>query len=567
MDALAKVALVSLITVGAFQNSFATGDPATPDAGGAGTPGLLAPLLDHIGTYSRPISGCSAAVQPFFDQGLRLTYGYYLPEALASFREAARLDPDCPMAYWGAAFAIRPIPNSRYNGYPDDPKKEGLKAIRRAKDLATNASRRDRDLIEALGKLYDDTEPDRRKRDRAYTAAMKEVLDRYPDDPEAGTLYAGSLMVMSPWDYFWPDGAPRSGTSEAIAALEHVMEIRPDHPGAPHYYIHIVENSLTPEIALPHADRLEALMPGAGHIVHMPSHIYIRTGLYTKAVESNKRSLVADAAVVEAWGDRPLPIGVTTYPLSSILHPVHAHDFLHMAAVWQGNYRDAMESARTIAEMVRTKLEGSGSSQRRFVRPLLTARRFGKWQSVLKMQPPGTDLPFVEGIWHFVRGSAFAATGQPEAAEKELEQVRSNAARDGMDALRARASTARKLLTLAAHVLAGEIAAERGEIEAALSHLETAVRLEDGLRYVEPPDWGDPVRHVLGDVLMDAGRLEEAEVVYWAALRRYPNNGWSLHGLWKSLLAQGKADRAAAVEKRFRKAWAGSDIDLATSRP
>lgn len=566
MTRITGAALASLMAIFTAQPASAAGRTATAGAIADSPPGLLAPLMDNVGTYSRPLSDCSDKAQPFFDQGLRLTYGYYFPEALASFQEAIRLDPDCPMAYWGAALAIGPVPNSRYTGFPDDPKKEGLKAIQKARELSSRASAVERDLIESLFTRYDDSTPDRRTRDLHYVKAMKSLLERHPEDPEAGTLYADALMVLSPWDYFWPDGSRRPGTSEAMAALERVIERYPNHPGAPHYYIHIVENSQTPEIGLPSADRLEALMPGAGHVVHMPSHIYIRVGLYQKAVEINKRSLLADAAAAKVWGDRTIPQGITTYPLSSRKHPVHAHDFLHMAAEWQGNYSEAIASANTIAEMVRPKIEASGSAQRRFVRPLLTERRFAKWRRILELDAPDTALPFVQGIWHYVRGSALVGTGKIDYGREELELLRSAAAEPEMESLRTRASSARSVLTLAAHVLAAEIDAAMGDLDSALLNLETAVRLEDGLKYVEPPDWNDPVRHLLGKILLEAGRAAEAEFVYWEALRRYPDNGWSLHGLMKSLQAQGRDERAAAVEARFKKAWAGADIELVASR-
>lgn len=524
-----------------------------------------APLLENIGTYSRRLLSCSEEARPFFDQGLRLTYGFYFPEALASFREAARLDPECAMAHWGAALAIGPNPNSRYTQFRDDPEQAGLEAIRRARKLSEYASEKERAFIEALWKQYDETVVDRRTRDENYAEAMKGLFARFPDDPEAGTFYAAALMVLSPWDYFWPDGTPRPGISDAGRTLEEVMEKHPDHPGAIHYYIHLVENSQQPERALAPADRLEALMPQAGHIVHMPSHIYVRTGLYAKAIASNRRSLAADEVVVKAWGEHPLPIETTTYPLSATRHPVHAHDFLHMVAVLQGNYAEALQTAQVVMNIVRDSLEENGSAQRRFIRLWLTQKRFEKWQDILTTKSPETGQPFVDGMWHYVRGSALAATGDLDAARGELALTREAMREEGMNNLRTRRSSAKTILTLASHVLAGEIAAQGGRIRAALSHLETAVRLEDHLKYVEPPDWGHPVRHTLGRVLMEAGRFAEAETVYWENLRRYPENGWALHGLWKSLVAQEKPDRAAAVEQRFRKAWAHADSTPSTS--
>ncbi len=530
--------------------------------------GKLAPLLDGLGDYSYPVSDCSGPAQRFFDQGLRLFYGFYFPESLASFREAARLDPDCPMAYWGEALAIAPNPNSRYFGYPDDPRGAGAEAISRAIRQMGRASDRDRGLIEALKVLYDSSaEPESARRDRAYVESLRALHVRYPKDPEVETLHAAALMMISAWEYWTPDGRPRPGTTEAMAALNNVLKIHPQHPGANHLFIHLLENSQHPELALPHAERLADAMPGAGHIVHMPSHIYIRMGLYTEAVESNRRSLAADKTFLAAWGDRGLPMGVASLSLSATNHGVHAEDFLHMAAVLQGNYETAMESARRVAARSEPKVATSGTAQRRYVRPMLTDRRFGKWDRILRVPAPDHAYPFLRGVWHYVRGSAYAATGKLAEADRELAELRTVANAEEMKQLMTRVNSASTLLTLAQHVLTAEIAVKQGDVDQALAHLESAVRIEDGLRFMEPPDWGHPARHTLGEVLLAAGRAKEAESVYWEDLRRNPENGWSLFGIWQSLLQQGKEARAAEIEKRFQKAWAHADVTLENGRP
>ncbi len=527
----------------------------------------VAPLLDGLGDYSYLVSDCSGPAQQFFDQGLRLFYGFYFPEAVASFREAARLDPDCPMTYWGEAMAIAPIPNSRYFDSPDDPKGAGAEAIARASRLVEHASDKERGLLEALQILYDSSaEPESSQRDRGYVNALGALHERYPNDPEVGTLYALALMTASPWDYWTPDGQPRPGTTEAMAALNSVLNGHPEHPGANHLFIHLMENSQHPELALPHAERLKHAMPGAGHIVHMPSHIYIRTGRYAEVVESNQRSLAADRKLVAAWGNHQLPLGVSSSSLSATNHGVHAEDFLHMAAVLQGNYETAIESAQKIATLSEPQLASSGSAQRRYVRLMLTNKRFGKWNRILKEPEPDPVYPFVRGIWHYVRGSAYAATGQLASAQRELTQLQATAEAEGMKELMVRVNSANTLLTLAGHVLTAEIALKQRDLANALGHLESAVRIEDGLRYTEPPDWGHPVRHSLGAVLLEAGRAQEAETVYWEDLRRHPENGWSLYGVWQSLLQQGKEPQAAEVEKRFEKAWANADVTL-SNRP
>jgi tetratricopeptide (TPR) repeat protein len=530
--------------------------------------GKLAPLLENLGSYRMRVSNCSRTAKAFFDQGLRLFYGFYFPEAIASFREAARLDPDCPMIYWGVALAIAPGPNSRYLGFPDDPQGKGAEAIDRAIALINRASEKEARFIRALHILYDvRAQPDARRRGLAYAEAMREVLARYPADPEAGTLYAAARMTLSPWNYWTPDGKPRPGTEEVDAALQRVMRAYPVHPGANHLYTHLMESSQNPERALPHAERLARAMPGAGHLLHMPSHLYLRTGRYAQVVESNRRSIAADKALLDAWGEREMPMGVGSYSLSARVHGMHAHEFIHMATVFQGSYSASIDAARAAAVMIRPEqLRTNGTLQRHFVRPWLTQRQFGKWQQILDEPPPTVDLPFIRGTWHFARGSALAATDKLPEAERELAEVRAAAARKETASLMVRVNPASKVLALSGHLLEGEIAARRGEIERAIAHLETAQRLEDGLAYMEPPDWAYPVRHSLGAVLLQAGRVEEAEVVYWEDLRRNPENGWSLYGVRQSLLRQGDTALAAEVEDRFKKAWAHADVTLTGSR-
>jgi len=519
----------------------------------------LAPLLKNIGNYSRPLANCLHPAQVFFDQGLRLMYGFYYPEAVASFLEATRLDPDCAMAYWGVAQA--------YFGQPDDPQGTAAKAIARAVELAGRASERERGLIRALNVWYDsDALPDRKKRDLAHIDAMRDLLKRYPDDPEIGTFFANSLIRLSPFYPFsqWaPDGSPYPGTLEAVDALSGVIKRVPNHPGANHYFIHLHEASQKPEIALPHAERLVRAMPGQGHIVHMPSHIYMLMGRYAEAVRANRASIEADEALVKAWRGYPIP------PSMAMFHPNHARSFLLQAAEMQGNLASAMEAARALASAFPLAQLRAGPMQQfqgAFVRQWLTAKRFGKWQQLLDEPKPADCPPFVEGIWLFARGSALLATGHIQEAERHLYQLRSIQDADGLDALMVRANSARRLLQIAGLVLEGELRASRGETDRALLLLSEAVRLEDGLRYSEPPDWGHPVRHSLGAVLLESGRAHEAEVVYWEDLRRNPENGWSLFGLWQSLLAQKDTLRASEVEKRFRRSWQGADVELKASR-
>jgi hypothetical protein len=305
----------------------------------------LAPLVAGLGNYHYPISGCSELAQQYFDQGLRLYYAFYLPEALASFNEAASISPDCPMAHWGVALACAPIPNSRYFGYPDDPKGKGAEAIARAAALMDKSPGKERGLILALQTLLDvRKEPNALQRSHSYYEAMRTLFAKHPDDPEVATLYAAAYMTHMGWVYWTPDGQPLDGTLDAVSALERVMQAVPEHPGANHLYIHLLESSQHPEKAMVQAERLARTIPIAGHVVHMPSHIQIRTGRYADAVQSNHNSIDADQKFAAAWGSHDIPKGFT-YPLSSTNHSHHAHEFLFMAAVLQGNYAEAFHTS------------------------------------------------------------------------------------------------------------------------------------------------------------------------------------------------------------------------------
>ncbi len=528
------------------------------------------PLIDTVGTYSRPISTDSDLAQQYFDQGLRFTFGYYFPEAVASFTEATRQDPECAMCYWGLALTISPNPNSRrFTAIQDDPQGHGWASIKKALELRGSASEVERAFISALAVRYDrDRHPERDARDAAYVAATIEVSERYPHDPEAATMVADAIMTTTPWEYWRPDGTARPKVVQAKEALERAVAINEHHPWANHLYIHLMENSQTPWMALPHAERLEATMPGEGHIVHMPSHIYLRVGQYARATASNQRSRAADAQLVELWGDAEFPTGISTYGLSARGHPTHASDFLHAAAMMQGNYAAAMEAAHVMANAtpLATIAAGNGTGQGRFIKGWLTDRRFGKWDAILAMEAPDTDLPFVLGMWHFVRGGAYVATGNLTGAEQQLGWLQAAADDPSIAELPARRNMAPDVLTLAAKALRGEIEAARGNLTEALAHLETAVRTEDSLDYVEPADWLIPVRHTLGAVLLEAGRAAEAEAVYWEDLRRYPNNGWALYGLMQSQRAQGKLTAAADAAARFEEAWSTADTEIRGSR-
>jgi tetratricopeptide (TPR) repeat protein len=527
------------------------------------TPPALAVLVDGLGTYSRPISAASPAAQRFFDQGLRLVYGYYFREAAASFQEAQRQDANHPMIYWGLALAIGPSPNSRFLGFPDDPRGDGRKAIAGALARAAAASPVERALIESLAVRYDiDRHPDRDTRDARYIQSTAALHQRYPDDPEAGFMYADAVMTHAAWNYWRRDGSPLPGTLDTASALERVMSRQPGHPGAVHLYVHLFESSKHPERALPQANQLESLMPLAGHMVHMPSHIYVRVGEYDKAVASNQRSLAADRSLVLAWGDHPLPENVT-YGNSARTHAPHAWDMMRYAATLQGNYRRAIEAARAAAGG--PSHQGGGSAHRRLAAPWLVHKVFGKWDQLLAEPAPSAESPYLDGLWRYARGSAFSARGDLAAAHAERERLRLAARDPAMAGHRVMVNPASTILEMVSHALDGELALGSGRASDAVTAFSAAVRLQETLSYVEPPDWGQSMRLYLGAALLRAGRPGEAETIYRDDLREFPENGWALFGLGQSLQAQGRTGEAGHVRDRFERAWKAADVSLTGS--
>ena len=513
------------------------------------------PVFDDLGTLQHAITTSSQTAQQYFDQGLRLVYAFNHDEANRAFTEAARLDPNCAMAYWGIAFTLGPNYNLPVDAERD---RAAYAAIQKAVALAPNASEAERAYIDAIAKRHvADPNADRTVLDAAFADAMREVAKRYPDDLDAATLFAESLMNLRPWGLWTHDGQPQPGTEEIVSTLESVLKRNPDHPGAIHYYIHAVEASNHPERAEPYADRLGKLVPGAGHLVHMPSHIYIRTGRYHDAAEVNATAAAIDAAYIEKY-DIQGPYRMMYYP-----HNIH---FFWASATLEGRSKEALQAARDFsaklpAEMVRQMPMVEGF----FPTYLFALVRFGKWQDILKQPAPPADLKYSTGMWHYARGWAFAATKQGDKAAAEQAKLADIAAVTPPD-LRIMMNSGAALLMLASKVLAGEIAAKRGHYDEAVPLLETAVSMQDGLGYEEPPAWYYPVRQSLGAVLLKAGRAEDAEAVYREDLRRNPENGWSLYGLTQSLRKQKKKEASAEMEKRFRKAWANADVKLTASR-
>jgi tetratricopeptide (TPR) repeat protein len=527
------------------------------------TSGPKAPLYDNLGNYHYAITTASPDAQRYFDQGLTLSYAFNHAEAIRAFRQATSLDPKCAMCYWGIAFAYGPNINA-----PITPEaaKEAWQAIEQARAVAAAAPEKERAFIEALAKRYTaDPKAERPPLDRAYAEAMRGVTTRFPDDLDAATLFAQSLMDTSPWNYWEKNGSPRAFTNAVLAALESVLARKPDHVGAIHLYIHAVEASPNPDRATQYADKLAALVPGAGHLVHMPAHIYLRTGRYNEASVANQHAIKADEAYFK--GDA-VP-GNMTYQVGYYPHNIH---FFVAAASMEGRQADALKAA----DEVRAKMHGDmlrdpamgGMVQHQNLTPLYTKVRFGMWDDVLAEPAPPENLPFMSAMWHTALGLAYAAQGRVKEAETERAAV---AAVKDEPALKttfvSSVNVASAIVAIAHEVLSGEIEARKRRTDQAARHFAQAVTFEDDLTYMEPPDWPIPVRQLQGAALLELGRAKEAENAFRGDMKKFPDNGWSLSGLQASLEQQGRAADAAAVKERLAQQWRMSDIQVAAGRP
>lgn len=529
------------------------------------TENVHAILVPGSGTYSRKISTQNPQAQAFFDQGLRFAWGFYFPEAIASYQEAARLDPSHPMPYWGMAHAMGPNPNSRYARMPDDPKGEGLKAIKKALARIDRADPLEAKLIQAMYVLYDKaTIPDQDKRDQAYLAAMRSLNQQHPNDSDIAALYAASYMSIGRWDYWDSDGNPKSETLPVARALEHIMATDMTNPGVLHLHIHLIEASLEPERALASANALEATVPIAGHIVHMPAHIYVRVGQYAKAVDSNIRSQAVDVEFAKLWGDYPLP-NLGTYPLSHKMHSGHALDFVRYAATVQGNYTTAIDAAWRMADRFRNREAMVRSGQKRVSAPWLVMKIFARWDDLLALTPKHQGTPYLDGMWSYAIGSAHIAKNNLEAAEIELAKLQEIANAPNANEYRVGATPASAVLKLAALGLEGEVLRAQGDLDGAIAAFTKGINIEDQNNYTEPPDWVQPMRHYLGAALLQAGNSLAAEAVYRRDLRWNQNNGWSLYGLYQALLAQNKESEAGEILQKWQKAWAMADVTITAS--
>ena len=531
--------------------------PAMPAvySGEADKPG--APVFAGLGAHRHPISTRNPETQKFFDQGVNLLFGFNHAEAIRSFREAARLDPDCAMCWWGVAYALGPNINLPM---PDDAVAPAFQALSRARALEAKASPEEQAWIEALAVRYAaDPKADRKPRDAAFAQAMGTLWRAYPDDLDAGVFYAEAMMDTQPWDYWQADGkTPKGHAGEIVATLEQVIARDPDHPGALHLYIHAVEASTTPERAEAAADRLEALMPGAGHIVHMPSHIYYRVGRYADAVKVNVLAAAEDERYIAACRAQGY------YPVGYYGHNIH---FLWSSSEMQGRYQMALDAARRLNKAVDAteQAEILPSAQFYVFTPIATLLRFGKWDAILAEPPPPEALKLDMAVWLYARGFAHANKGDLAAARADGDRLGHMVSAD-YSAFDPWGIPARQLASLSMALLEGEIARRSGHLDQAIAAFRKAAALESALAYTEPPYWHQPVSHLLGAALLQAHRAAEAEAVYRDSLKTYRVDGWALFGLAQALQAQGRTAEAREARGEFAKAWAFADVKLSASR-
>jgi tetratricopeptide (TPR) repeat protein len=529
--------------------------PFSPPSGAqSGAHEADAPLFDNLGTLSLRISTSSALAQKYFDQGLRLAFAFNHAEARRAFRTAQKHDPDCAMCYWGEALVLGPNINAPMGASAMAP---AITAVRAAQERANRATAREQALVEALTKRYPEApNTDRAAADAAYAEAMAAVAERF-SDASIQALYAEALMDLSPWDYWEGAGAkPKGKTETIVATLEKVLAKDPSHPGAIHYYIHIMEASATPEKAIPYARRLATAMPGAGHLMHMPFHIFFRTGDYKAALAANKAAVAVD----EAYIARAAPTGI--YPAAYYPHNVHS---LMVSAQMAGDGKAAIAAAEKLARVVTSE----ASQAIPWVQPIQAAPYFAHAQfspsaTILGLADPGSDLPFVKAMWHYARGVAHAAGKNVPAARAEAEALAKLKGSDFAELVGGGVPAA-EILELARQIVLARIALAQDRLEEARTAFEQAVAIQDQLPYSEPPHWYFPVRQSLGAVLIRLGKFEAAEEAFRTSLAKSPNNGWALFGLRELYGRSGQKSRATDIARRLDRAWAGdrSALDLA----
>ncbi|MGE9310342.1 hypothetical protein ACLOAU_01745 [Niabella sp. CJ426] len=519
------------------------------------TAGTKAPLLTGLEGIDFNISTNNKEAQAYFNQGMMLAYGFNHAEAARSFFEASRLDSTCAMAYWGFAYVLGPNYNA---GMEEDNYQRAYQAIQKAIALAGNCTPKEKALISALSARYVATPPaNRADLDKAYAAAMQKVYHIYPDDADISALYTESLMDMHPWDlYDKKTKTPKPWTPEIVNILEQLIQQYPQHPGAPHFYIHAVEASDEPERGLAAANLLMTLVPGSGHLVHMPSHIYIWTGDYHKGSLANIAAIKADSTYITSCHAQG------AYPLAYYPHNYH---YLAATATLEGNSRLAWEAAKKVQEKTAKDImlqPGWGTLQHYYTVPYFVAVKFALWDSILAMPLPAKELIYPRAILHYARGMAFLGKHQITKAENELGSLKELARDTVLKTMTIwNINNMQDIVQIAVHVLGGELYKDKKEYSTAYKEYDKAIAIEDNLNYNEPPDWFFSVRHHLGRALLEAGSYAEAEKIYRKDLDTWKENGWALSGLYEALQKQGKAT-AADVKKRFDKAWQYADTDI-----
>lgn len=516
-----------------------------------------APLFEGMGDHDFDVSLQDTLADQYFDQAMILTYGFNHKEAERSFRQVADLQPNHPMAWWGVALVQGP--NLNLPMLPDAIP-VAWEALQKAQELKANGTQREQDYIDALTERYVENPPeDRTRLDSAYAAAMEEVAKKYPNDMDAQVLYAEALMDLHPWNFWNEKGKPQPWTPKILTTLEKVIEQRPEHPMANHLYIHATEASPNPEKALESAKRLGNAVPGAGHLVHMPAHTYIRVGMYHEGSEANERAIESDNEYVAQCHQQGM------YPLG---YMPHNHHFLWATATLEGRKQRSLEAAQSTFEHVDTTMmrePGMGLLQHFWTIPMYGKVRFGEWDAIMSTPKPDEELLYPRGVWHYARGMAFLANDQMDSARQHLDDLKTIAANDSLKEVIIM-NHAYDLMQIAERVLEGEIAAKNTEYDQAVVLLEEAIAIEDELLYNEPPDWFFPVRHNLGTVLLDAGKATQAEQVFRDDLKEFPQNGWALFGLHQSLLVQGRESEATEVKNQFDEVWQYADFELTSPR-
>jgi tetratricopeptide (TPR) repeat protein len=509
--------------------------------------------MSGLGNLHHPVTTGNPEAQTFFDQGLRLIYAFNHDEAARSFKHAAELDPKLAMAYWGIAEAVGP----NYND-PADPErfKQAHDAIQKAVELSPNASANERAYIAAMANRFPaDPNADLRQAAEQYHDAMREVVKQFPDDLDAAALFAESGMVLHPWGLWHVDGTPEVGTEEILATLESILKRDPNHMAAIHYYIHAVEASPNPERALAGANKLASLAPAAGHLVHMPGHIYIRTGDFDAAVKTNELAAAADRSYIQAHG------GEGMYPAMYYSHNLH---FIAACSSMNGNYAEARKAAAMLAQHVGPYVKSMPPLEGFMTVPIAVEIRFQQWDQILSMPQPDPSMKSVTVFWHFARGVALAGKGKVSDAEAELKIVTAAEAATPPDAIFQMPwnNKTKDVLKIAENVLGAKIAMAKHDSSGAIAQLREAVAIQDTLKYGEPPDWFFPVRESLGAALLLGGNAQEAEKVFRADLDRNPRNPRSLFGLSQALKAQNRGYDAQFVDKQFQTAWKSATITL-----